>query len=132
MENHLLDLNVSNIVIKKKVPVFGTTIEVPLEQAILTLVPDGKVNVGNLMTVINKLPDLGDNAGIISAVQKVVDQILKIYPAAADWSISFKRPTESGVIPCSRSIYKPELQHSSRCWIPDNCTSVKRCKTGVQ
>lgn len=89
--------DVSNIVIKKKVPVFGTTIEVPLEQAILTLVPDGKVNVGNLMTVINKLPDLGDNAGIISAVQKVVDQILKIYPAAADWSISFKRPTESGV-----------------------------------
>ena len=89
--------DVSNIVIKKKVPVFGTTIEVPLEQAILTLVPDGKVNVGNLMTVINKLPDLGDNAGIISAVQKVVNQILKIYPAAADWSISFKRPTESGV-----------------------------------
>ena len=89
--------DVSNIVIKKKVPVIGTTIEVPLEQAILTLVPDGKVNVGNLMTVINKLPDLGDNAGIISAVQKVVNQILKIYPAAADWSISFKRPTESGV-----------------------------------
>lgn len=89
--------DVSNIVIKQKVPVIGTTIEVPLEQAILTLVPDGKVNVGNLMTVINKLPDLGDNAGIISAVQKVVDQILKIYPAAADWSISFKRPTESGV-----------------------------------
>ena len=90
--------DVSNIVIKQKVPpVIGTTIEVPLEQAILTLVPDGKVNVGNLMTVINKLPDLGDNAGIISAVQKVVNQILKIYPAAADWSISFKRPTESGV-----------------------------------
>ena len=89
--------DVSNIVIKKKVPVIGTTIEVPLEQAILTLVPDGKVNVGNLMTVINKLPDLGDNAGIISAIQKVVNQILKIYPAAADWSISFKRPTESGV-----------------------------------
>lgn len=88
--------DVSNIVIKKKVPVIGT-IEVPLERAILTLVPDGKVNVGNLMTVINKLPDLGDNAGIISAVQKVVNQILKIYPAAADWSISFKRPTESGV-----------------------------------
>ena len=88
--------DVSNIVIKQKVPVIGT-IEVPLEQAILALVPDGKVNVGNLMTVINKLPDLGDNAGIISAVQKVVDQILKIYPAAADWSISFKRPTESGV-----------------------------------
>ena len=88
--------DVSNIVIKQKVPVIGT-IEVPLEQAILTLVPDGKVNVGNLMTVINKLPDLGDNAGIISAVQKVVDQILKIYPAAAEWSISFKRPTESGV-----------------------------------
>lgn len=88
--------DVSNIVIKQKVPFIGT-IEVPLEQAILTLVPDGKVNVGNLMTVINKLPDLGDNAGIISAVQKVVDQILKIYPAAADWSISFKRPTESGV-----------------------------------
>ena len=58
--------DVSNIVIKQKVPVIGTTIEVPLEQAILTLVPDGKVNVGNLMTVINKLPDLGDNAGIIS------------------------------------------------------------------
>lgn len=89
--------DVSNIVIKQKVPVIGTTIEVPLEQAILTLVPDGKVNVGNLMSVINKLPDLGDNAGIISAVQKVVNQILKIYPAAADWSISFKRPTESGV-----------------------------------
>ena len=89
--------DVSNIVIKQTVPVIGTTIEVPLEQAILTLVPDGKVNVGNLMTVINKLPDLGDNAGIISAVQKVVNQILKIYPAAADWSISFKRPTESGV-----------------------------------
>ena len=88
--------DVSNIVIKQKVPVIGT-IEVPLEQAILALVPDGKVTVGNLMTVINKLPDLGDNAGIISAVQKVVDQILKIYPAAADWSISFKRPTESGV-----------------------------------
>ena len=88
--------DVSNIVIKQKVPVIGT-IEVPLEQAILALVPDGKVNVGNLMTVINKLPDLGDNAGIISAVQKVVNQILKIYPAAADWSISFKRPTESGV-----------------------------------
>ena len=87
---------VSNIVIKQKVPVIGT-IEVPLEQAILALVPDGKVTVGNLMTVINKLPDLGDNAGIISAVQKVVNQILKIYPAAADWSISFKRPTESGV-----------------------------------
>lgn len=68
--------DVSNIVIKQKVPVIGT-IEVPLEQAILTLVPDGKVNVGNLMTVINKLPDLGDNAGIISAVQKVVNQILK-------------------------------------------------------
>ena len=64
--------DVSNIVIKQKVPVIGT-IEVPLEQAILALVPDGKVNVGNLMTVINKLPDLGDNAGIISAVQKVVD-----------------------------------------------------------
>lgn len=89
--------DVSNIVIKQKVPVIGTTIEVPLEKAILTLVPDGKVNVGNLMSVINKLPDLGDNAGIISAVQKVVNQILKIYPAAADWSISFKRPTESGV-----------------------------------
>ena len=89
--------DVSNIVIKKKVPVFGTTIEVPLEQAILTLVPDGKVNVGNLMNVINKLPNFGDNKGIISAVQKVVNQILKIYPAAADWSISFKRPTESGV-----------------------------------
>ena len=88
--------DVSNIVIKQKVPVIGT-IEVPLEQAILALVPDGKVTVGNLMTVINKLPDLGDNAGIISAVQKVVNQILKIYPAAADWSISFKRPTESGV-----------------------------------
>lgn len=88
--------DVSNIVIKQKVPFIGT-IEVPLEQAILTLVPDGKVNVGNLMSVINKLPDLGDNAGIISAVQKVVNQILKIYPAAADWSISFKRPTESGV-----------------------------------
>ena len=88
--------DVSNIVIKQKVPVIGT-IEVPLEQAILALVPDGKVNVGNLMTVINKLPDLGDNAGIISAVQKVVGQILKIYPAAADWSISFKRQTESGV-----------------------------------
>ena len=85
--------DVSNIVIKQKVPVIGT-IEVPLEQAILALVPDGKVTVGNLMTVINKLPDLGDNAGIISAVQKVVNQILKIYPAAADWSISFKRPTE--------------------------------------
>ena len=88
--------DVSNIVIKQKVPVIGT-IEVPLEQAILALVPDGKVTVGNLMTVINKLPDLGDNAGIISAVQKVANQILKIYPAAADWSISFKRPTESGV-----------------------------------
>ena len=88
--------DVSNIVIKQKVPAIGT-IEVPLEQAILALVPDGKVTVGNLMTVINKLPDLGDNAGIISAVQKVVNQILKIYPAAADWSISFKRPTESGV-----------------------------------
>ena len=88
--------DVSNIVIKQKVPVIGT-IEVPLEQAILALVPDGKVTVGNLMTVINKLPDLGDNAGIISAVQKIVNQILKIYPAAADWSISFKRPTESGV-----------------------------------
>lgn len=46
-------------IIKQKVPVIGTTIEVPLEQAILTLVPDGKVNVGNLMSVINKLPDLG-------------------------------------------------------------------------
>nr|WP_288696975.1 MBG domain-containing protein [uncultured Dorea sp.] len=88
--------DVSNIVIKQKVPVIGT-IEVPLEQAILTLVPDGKVNVGNLMNVINKLPNFGDNKGIISAVQKVVNQILKIYPAAADWSISFKRPTESGV-----------------------------------
>ena len=88
--------DVSNIVIKQKVPFIGT-IKVPLEQAILALVPDGKVNVGNLMNVINKLPDLGDNAGIISAVQKVVNQILKIYPAAADWSISFKRPTESGV-----------------------------------
>ena len=88
--------DVSNIVIKQKVPVIGT-IEVPLEQAILALVPDGKVTVGYLMTVIKMLPDLGDNAGIISAVQKVVNQILKIYPAAADWSISFKRPTESGV-----------------------------------
>ena len=88
--------DVSNIVIKQKVPVIGT-IEVPLEQAILALVPDGKVNVGNLMNVINKLPNFGDNKGIISAVQKVVNQILKIYPAAADWSISFKRPTESGV-----------------------------------
>lgn len=88
--------DVSNIVIKQKVPFIGT-IEVPLEQAILTLVPDGKVNVGNLMNVINKLPNFGDNKGIISAVQKVVNQILKIYPAAADWSISFKRPTESGV-----------------------------------
>ena len=88
--------DVSNIVIKQKVPVIGT-IEVPLEQAILALVPDGKVNVGNLMNVINKLPNFGDNKGIISAVQKVLDQILKIYPAAADWSISFKRPTESGV-----------------------------------
>ena len=88
--------DVSNIVIKQKVPVIGT-IEVPLEQAILTLVPDGKVKVGNLMTIINKLPDLGDNKGVISAVQKVVEQILKIYPAAADWSVSFKRPTESGV-----------------------------------
>ena len=68
-----------------------------MEQAILALVPDGKVNVGNLMNVINKLPNFGDNKGIISAVQKVVNQILKIYPAAADWSISFKRPTESGV-----------------------------------
>ena len=89
--------DVSNIVIKQKVPGIGTTIKVPLEQAILALVPDGKVNVGNLMNVINKLPNFGDNKGIISAVQKVVDQILKIYPAAADWSISFKRPTESGV-----------------------------------
>ena len=89
--------DVSNIVIKQKIPVIGTTIEVPLEQAILTLVPDGKVKVGNLMTIINKLPDLGDNKGVISAVQKVVEQILKIYPAAADWSVSFKRPTESGV-----------------------------------
>ena len=88
--------DVSNIVIKQKVPFIGT-IKVPLEQAILALVPDGKVNVGNLMNVINKLPNFGDNKGIISAVQKVVDQILKIYPAAADWSISFKRPTESGV-----------------------------------
>ena len=88
--------DVSNIVIKQKVPAIGT-IEVPLEQAILALVPDGKVNVGNLMNVINKLPNFGDNKGIISAVQKVVNQILKIYPAAADWSISFKRPTESGV-----------------------------------
>lgn len=88
--------DVSNIVIKQKVPVIGT-IKVPLEQAILALVPDGKVNVGNLMNVINKLPNFGDNKGIISAVQKVVNQILKIYPAAADWSISFKRPTESGV-----------------------------------
>ena len=57
--------DVSNIVIQQKVPFIGT-IKVPLEQAILALVPDGKVNVGNLMTVINKLPDLGDNAGIIS------------------------------------------------------------------
>lgn len=89
--------DVSNIVIKKKIPVIGTTIEVPLEDAILALVPEGKVNVGNLMGVINQLPDLGDNAGIISAVQKVVDQILKIYPNAANWSISFKQPTESGV-----------------------------------
>ena len=89
--------DVSNIVIKQKIPVIDKTIEVPLEQAILTLVPDGKVKVGNLMTIINKLPDLGDNKGVISAVQKVVEQILKIYPAAADWSISFKRPTESGV-----------------------------------
>ena len=88
--------DVSNIVIKQKVPFIGT-IKVPLEQAILALVPDGKVNVGNLMNVINKLPNFGDNKGIISAVQKVVNQILKIYPAAADWSISFKRPTESGV-----------------------------------
>ena len=88
--------DVSNIVIQQKVPFIGT-IKVPLEQAILALVPDGKVNVGNLMNVINKLPNFGDNKGIISAVQKVVNQILKIYPAAADWSISFKRPTESGV-----------------------------------
>ena len=29
--------DVSNIVIKKKVPVFGTTIEVPLEQAIFNI-----------------------------------------------------------------------------------------------
>ncbi len=86
----------SNIVIKKEYPLIGT-VEVPLEDAILTLVPDGKVNVGNLMTIINKLPNAGDNEGIISAVQKVVDQILKIYPDAANWSVSFRRPTESGV-----------------------------------
>lgn len=122
--------DVSNIVIKQKVPVIGT-IEVPLEQAILALVPDGKVTVGNLMTVINKLPDLGDNAGIISAVQKVVNQILKIYPAAADWSISFKRQ-QNQVYTLQQEHLQARTTHSSRCWIPDNCTSVKRCKTGVQ
>lgn len=89
--------DVSNVVIKQQIPVIGTTIEIPLENAILTLVPSGKVKIGNLMTIINKLPNLGDNAGVISAVQKIVDAILKIYPAAADFEISFKRPTESGV-----------------------------------
>ena len=90
-------LDTSNVVIKKKIPVIGTEIEVPLENAILTLVPSGKIKVGNLMTIINKIPDLGDNAGVISAIQKVVDTVLKIYPAAEDLEISFKRPTESGV-----------------------------------
>ena len=47
------------------------------------------------MTIINKIPDLGDNAGVISAIRKVVDTVLKIYPAAEDLEISFKRPTES-------------------------------------
>ena len=90
-------LDTSNVVIKEKIPVIGTEIEVPLENAILTLVPSGKIKVGNLMTIINKIPDLGDNAGVISAIQKVVDTVLKIYPAAEDLEISFKRPTESGV-----------------------------------
>ena len=90
-------LDTSNVVIKEKIPVIGTEIEVPLENAILTLVPSGKIKVGNLMTIINKIPDLGDNAGVISAIQKVVDMVLKIYPAAEDLEISFKRPTESGV-----------------------------------
>lgn len=90
-------LDTSNVVIKKKIPVIGTEIEVPLENAILTLVPSGKIKVGNLMTIINKIPDLGDNAGVISAIQKVVNTVLKIYPAAEDLEISFKRPTESGV-----------------------------------
>lgn len=90
-------LDTSNVVIKEKIPVIGTEIEVPLENVILTLVPSGKIKVGNLMTIINKIPDLGDNAGVISAIQKVVDTVLKIYPAAEDLEISFKRPTESGV-----------------------------------
>ena len=90
-------LDTSNVVIKEKIPVIGTEIEVPLENAILTLVPSGKIKVGNLMTIINKIPDLGDNAGVISAIRKVVDTVLKIYPAAEDLEISFKRPTESGV-----------------------------------
>lgn len=67
--------DVSNVVIKQQIPVIGTTIEIPLENAILTLVPSGKVKIGNLMTIINKLPNLGDNAGVISAVQKIVDAI---------------------------------------------------------
>ncbi len=90
-------LDTSNVVIKEKIPVIGTEIEVPLENVILTLVPSGKIKVGNLMTIINKIPDLGDNAGVISAIRKVVDTVLKIYPAAEDLEISFKRPTESGV-----------------------------------
>ena len=89
-------LDTSNVVIKEKIPVIGTEIEVPLENVILTLVPSGKIKVGNLMTIINKIPDLGDNAGVISAIRKVVDTVLKIYPAAEDLEISFKRPTESG------------------------------------
>lgn len=90
-------LDTSNVVIKEKIPVIGTEIEVPLENVILTLVPSGKIKVGNLMTIINKIPNLGDNAGVISAIRKVVDTVLKIYPAAEDLEISFKRPTESGV-----------------------------------
>ena len=90
-------LDTSNVVIKEKIPVIGTEIEVPLENVILTLVPSGKIKVGNLMTIINKIPDLGDNAGVISAIRKVVDTVLKIYPATEDLEISFKRPTESGV-----------------------------------
>lgn len=70
-------LDTSNVVIKEKIPVIGTEIEVPLENVILTLVPSGKIKVGNLMTIINKIPDLGDNAGVISAIRKVVDTVLK-------------------------------------------------------
>lgn len=65
------------------------------------VLPEGMLpetmTVDELSTIISMLPSFGVDEGTVSAIEKVINKAVEIYPEAKNYKVHFRKPTQSGV-----------------------------------